>query len=99
MTLFVCLFFILPPDNLTKSFAAQKLDKFLHFLDALDCTAKQKETSSLRQLDTCTWLFSTSEYKSWRDGNDSFLLLQGKGLTLIFWKGYVSNLLDLSWRW
>ncbi|KAF8552311.1 hypothetical protein OG21DRAFT_1486288 [Imleria badia] len=55
-----------------------KLNKFLHFLDALGCAAKQKETSSLRQLDTCTWLFSTEEYKSWRDANNSLLLLHGK---------------------
>ncbi|KAH0828822.1 hypothetical protein J3R83DRAFT_3273 [Lanmaoa asiatica] len=57
---------------------SQKLDKFLHFLDGLDCTAKQKETTSLRQSDTCMWLRYTNEYKSWKGGGDSFLLLQGK---------------------
>ncbi|KAF8552318.1 hypothetical protein OG21DRAFT_151137 [Imleria badia] len=57
---------------------SEKLDKILCFLDALDCTTKQKDTSLLRQLDTCTWLFSTGEYKSWRDTSDSFLLLHGK---------------------
>lgn len=73
-------------------FAAEKLNKFLHFLNALDCTTKQEETSSLRQLDTCTWLRTTKEYRSWRNGNESFLLLQGKGHNSIFCDGYATKL-------
>ncbi|KAF8439131.1 ankyrin repeat-containing domain protein [Boletus edulis BED1] len=57
---------------------SRKLDDVLRWLDGLSCAAKQEETLSLRQPDTCTWLYSTPEYESWRNSDDSFLWLQGK---------------------
>lgn len=59
---------------------AQKLNKLLKVLDALNCSEKHRATSSIRQSDTCMWLRATDAYRSWREGNDSFLWLQGKGV-------------------
>ena len=60
---------------------AQKLKKVLKILDPLDCSWKHRETSSTRQSDTCMWLPETNAYRSWREGKDTFLWLQGKGVS------------------
>lgn len=59
---------------------AQKLNKMLKLLDALDCSEKHRETSLIRQADTCMWLPATDAYRSWKEGRGSFLWLQGKGI-------------------
>jgi hypothetical protein len=59
---------------------AQKLNKMLKLLDALDCSEKHGETSLIRQSDTCMWLPGTDAYRSWKEGMVSFLWLQGKGI-------------------
>lgn len=61
-----------------RSVLGKKLDEILKWLDALNCAEKQDIILSLRQPDTCKWLFATSQYKSWRDGQGSFLWLHGK---------------------
>ena len=71
---------------------AQKLNKMLKILDALYCSRKHRETSSIRQSDTCIWLPATDAYKSWREGNDTFLWLQGKGTFSIIWMSFLSTL-------
>ena len=64
--------------------SAKKLEEILMWLDGLNCAEKQDVTLSLRQPDTCKWLFHTTQYKRWRDGNgdgdgdSSFLWLRGK---------------------
>ncbi|KAG6377683.1 ankyrin repeat-containing domain protein [Boletus reticuloceps] len=55
-----------------------KLEEVVKWLDGLNCAEKQDDTLSLRQPDTCNWLFDTPQYKMWRDGGDSFLWLKGK---------------------
>ncbi|KAF8137382.1 hypothetical protein EV363DRAFT_1428288, partial [Boletus edulis] len=66
-------------EKITKPIDARgKLDDILRWLDGLSCAAKHEETLSLRQPDTCTWLHSTPEYRSWRNSEDTFLWLQGK---------------------
>ncbi|KAF8427221.1 hypothetical protein L210DRAFT_3652657 [Boletus edulis BED1] len=59
-------------------YPAGQLNKLLGILRGLDCSRKHRETSSIRQSDTCTWLPATDAYKSWREGKDTFLWLQGK---------------------
>lgn len=66
------------PRSCLDDIIGKKLDDILKWLDALNCAEKQDVTLSLRQPDTCRWLFSTSQYMSWRDGQDSVLWLQGK---------------------
>ena len=53
----------------------------MEWLDGLNCAEKQDDTLSLRQPDTCKWLFDTAQYKMWRDGENSFLWLRGKRKT------------------
>ncbi|KAF8550269.1 hypothetical protein OG21DRAFT_441897 [Imleria badia] len=38
-------------------------NEILMWLDGLSCAWKQDETISLRQPDTCEWLFDTTQYK------------------------------------
>ncbi|KAF8549464.1 hypothetical protein OG21DRAFT_1488513 [Imleria badia] len=57
---------------------AKKLEEILKWLDGLNCAEKQDATLSLRQPDTCKWLFDTTQYKKWRDDDSSFLWLRGK---------------------
>ncbi|KAG8220366.1 hypothetical protein J3R82DRAFT_3312, partial [Butyriboletus roseoflavus] len=58
---------------------AQKLNKLLKVLDTLKCSQKHRETSAICQSDICIWLPATDAYRSWKEGNDSFLSLLGKG--------------------
>ncbi|KAF8550275.1 hypothetical protein OG21DRAFT_1499908 [Imleria badia] len=58
--------------------SAKKLEDILKWLDSLNCAEKQQTTASLRQQDTCQWLFDTTQYKTWRDSESSFLWLRGK---------------------
>lgn len=62
------------------SHLARKRDKLLKLLDALRCSEKHRQTSSIRQSDTCAWLHVLDTYTSWRQGKGSFLWLQGKGI-------------------
>ena len=62
-------------------FLETRLDEILKWLDGLNCAEKQDVTLSLRQPDTCKWLFDTTQYKTWRDGESSFLWLRGKRRT------------------
>lgn len=48
------------------------------WLDGLNCAEKQDATFLLRQEDTCKWLFDTTQYKIWKDGESEFLWLRGK---------------------
>ncbi|KAF8126505.1 hypothetical protein EV363DRAFT_1268265 [Boletus edulis] len=57
---------------------AQNFEDILRWLDGLDCTEKQDVTLLLRQPDTCRWLFDTTQYNAWRDGECSCLWLRGK---------------------
>ena len=70
---------------------AQKLDKLLKILDPLDCSWKHQETSSTRQSDTCLWFPATDAYRSWREGKDTFLWLQGKGVSFDGSNGSVTD--------
>ena len=70
---------------------AQKLNKLLTILDALGCSEKHRETSSIRQSDTCMWLPATDAYRSWREGKVTFLWLQGKGVSLDGSNGSVAD--------
>ena len=70
---------------------AQKLDKLLKILDPLDCSWKHRETSSTRQSDTCLWFPATDAYRSWREGKDTFLWLQGKGVSFDGSNGSVTD--------
>jgi hypothetical protein len=70
---------------------AQKLKKLLKVLDALGCSGKHWETSSIRQSNTCMWLPATHEYRSWREGKDTFLWLQGKGVPFDGSNSYVTE--------
>ncbi|KAI9573047.1 ankyrin repeat-containing domain protein [Boletus coccyginus] len=65
-------------ENQKKEIAVQKLKKLLKLLDPLDCSGNHRETSSIRQSNTCMWLPATEAYRSWREGKGSFLWLQGK---------------------
>ncbi|KAF8120720.1 hypothetical protein EV363DRAFT_71972, partial [Boletus edulis] len=65
-------------EHQRKEVVSGKLNKLLGILRGLDCSRKHRETSSIRQSDTCTWLPATDAYKSWREGKDTFLWLQGK---------------------
>jgi len=56
----------------------EKLEEILKWLDGLNCAEKQDITSSLRQEDTCKWLFDTTQYKTWKDGTSGSLWLRGK---------------------
>ncbi|KAF8552326.1 hypothetical protein OG21DRAFT_151486 [Imleria badia] len=72
-----------------KEIVSQKLKRLLKILDALDCSEKHRETSSMRQSDTCMWLPATEAYRSWREGKGSFLWLQGKagaGKSVLFFR-------------
>ena len=72
----------------------KKLDEILKWLDGSNCTEKQDVTLLLRQPDTCKWLFDTTQYKAWRDGESSFLWLRGKRRT----SQVLSNILaHMSW--
>ena len=57
---------------------AQNFEEILGWLDGLNCAEKQDVTLLLRQPDTCKWLFDTTQYKMWRDGESSCLWLCGK---------------------
>ncbi|KAF8549090.1 hypothetical protein OG21DRAFT_639548 [Imleria badia] len=57
---------------------ANKLEEILKWLDGLNCAERQDVTLSLRQPDTCMWLFDTTPYMMWRDRQSSFLWLRGK---------------------
>ena len=72
---------------------AQKLNKLLKVLDALGCSGKHQETSSIRQSDTCMWLPATNTYRSWREGKDTFLWLQGKGIPF---NGSIGSVADMN---
>ena len=72
---------------------AEKLNKLLNVLDALGCSGKHRETSSMRQSDTCMWLPATDAYRSWREGKDTFLWLQGKGVPF---DGSIGSVADTS---
>ncbi|KAF8556919.1 ankyrin [Imleria badia] len=56
----------------------QNFKEILGWLDGLNCAEKQDVTLSLRQPDTCKWLFNTTQYKMWRNGECSGLWLRGK---------------------
>ncbi|KAF8549087.1 hypothetical protein OG21DRAFT_638819 [Imleria badia] len=43
--------------------AVKKLEEILKWLDGLNCAEKQDVTLSLRQSDTCKWLFDTTPYR------------------------------------
>ncbi|KAF8135797.1 hypothetical protein EV363DRAFT_1294575 [Boletus edulis] len=44
----------------------RKLVEILKWLDGLNCAEKHDVTLSLRQEDTCEWLFNTTQYRTWR---------------------------------
>jgi len=56
----------------------EKLEEMLKWLDGLNCAEKQDVTLSLRQEDTCKWLFDTTQYTTWKDGENRSLWLRGK---------------------
>ncbi|KAF8427979.1 hypothetical protein L210DRAFT_805898, partial [Boletus edulis BED1] len=56
----------------------KKFEEVLKWLDGLNCAEKQDVTLSLRQEDTCKWLFDTSQYRAWRGGETRSLWLRGK---------------------
>ena len=56
----------------------KKFEEILKWLDGLNCAEKQDITLSLRQEDTCKWLFDTTQYKRWKDGENESLWLRGK---------------------
>ncbi|KAF8133974.1 hypothetical protein EV363DRAFT_1214661, partial [Boletus edulis] len=56
----------------------KKLEEILKWLDGLNCAEKHDVTLSLRQDDTCKWLFDTTQYKMWRDGESGSFWLRGK---------------------
>lgn len=62
------------------TFAVEKLDIILQWLDAFRCFEKHGANLLQRQSDTRTWLPETDEYKAWLASENSFLWLQGKGL-------------------
>ncbi|KAG9313599.1 ankyrin repeat-containing domain protein [Chiua virens] len=69
-----------PLDKDQKEYT-KKLEEVLKWLDGWDCAEKQEDTLSLRQPNTCKWLFDTTQYKTWRDPVrevGSFLWLRGK---------------------
>ena len=72
---------------------AEKLNGLLKVLDALGCSGKHRETSSIRQSDTCMWLPATDAYRSWREGKDTILWLQGKGVPF---DGSIDSVADTS---
>ncbi|KAI9568426.1 hypothetical protein HD554DRAFT_766586 [Boletus coccyginus] len=55
-----------------------KVEEISKWLDGLNCAEKQDVTLSLRQEDTCKWLFDTTQYKTWQDGESGSLWLRGK---------------------
>jgi len=59
----------------------RKLEEILKWLDGLNCAEKQDITSSLCQEDTCQWLFETTQYITWKNGESGSLWLRGKGET------------------
>ncbi|KAF8415254.1 hypothetical protein L210DRAFT_2740006 [Boletus edulis BED1] len=63
----------------------EKLEEILKWLDGLNCAEKHDVTLSLRQADTCKWLFDTTKYRTWRDGANGFLWLRGKRETPEFY--------------
>ncbi|KAG6372884.1 ankyrin repeat-containing domain protein [Boletus reticuloceps] len=56
----------------------KELEEILKWLDGLTCAEKHDVTLSLRQEDTCKWLFDTTQYKMWRDGESGSFWLRGK---------------------
>ncbi|KAF8134005.1 hypothetical protein EV363DRAFT_1214744, partial [Boletus edulis] len=56
----------------------KKFEEVLKWLDGLNCAEKQDVTLSLRQEDTCKWLFDTIQYRAWRGGETRSLWLRGK---------------------
>ena len=62
--------------------AVKKLNGILRWLRAWNCNEIYERTLLLRQPDTCIWLPSTNTYKRWRDTENSFLWLHGKGRVL-----------------
>ena len=59
----------------------KKFEEVLKWLDGLNCAEKQDATLLLRQEDTCQWLFDTTQYKVWQDGESGSLWLRGKRKT------------------
>jgi hypothetical protein len=59
--------------------AAKKLNSMLRWLRAWSCNEIYERTLLLRQPDSCIWLLDTNAYKRWRNTEDSFLWLHGKG--------------------
>ena len=69
-----------PGSDTVIAYQAKKLDSVLQWLDGSSCNKKHEDVISLRQPDTCTWLPETVQYREWRNTDDSFLWLQGKGV-------------------
>ena len=69
--------------GLIDSDIAQNLEEILGWLDGLNCDEKQDVILLLRQPGTCKWLFDTTQYKMWRDGECSCLWLCGKRKTSV----------------
>ena len=62
--------------------AVKKLNGILRWLRAWNCNEIYERILLLRQPDTCIWLPNTIAYKRWRDEENSFLWLHGKGRVL-----------------
>ncbi|KAF8441584.1 hypothetical protein L210DRAFT_2081228 [Boletus edulis BED1] len=56
----------------------KQLEEILKWLDGLNCAEKHDVTLSLRQEDTCEWLFNTTQYRTWRSAESGSLWLRGK---------------------
>ena len=67
------------PNSEAQISTAGKLNSVLEWLNAWKCRDVHERTTSLRQPDTCTWLLDTKAYQTWRNVENSFLWLNGKG--------------------
>lgn len=68
--------------NETVYLAANKLNSILTWLHAWSCNGVYERTLRFRQPDTCIWLPKTNAFKTWRNTENSFLWLHGKGKVL-----------------
>ena len=72
----LCLVF--EPANSTSP--DERLEEVSRWLAALDYTEKHDATLKHRQEGTCKWFPNTDAYKEWRNGENYFLWLHGKGV-------------------
>ena len=67
------------PNFEEHKFTARKLNSVVEWLNAWKCRDIHERAVLLRQPDTCIWLPDTKAYQTWRNTENSFLWLNGKG--------------------